>query len=454
MLVVAARLSSVAHHFIQRRFVRDTLILQAGQFMIILVQGLTNILLLRVLGPERVGVYTLIVTVTAVLGLLDLSASGRVALVEISKALGSDNRNEVLDNLAYFIRINLTINGILVIGFFLLVPWLSQIIYDRSEIGIWARWLALLQLTELPYAILTLSYQCQRQMQTLVVVETVRLIVSSTVSIAVLLLGWGVPGLILSQVGISCIYAVYSVYAYARLVKADPRFPHWRELLARAKSVSLRSRLGLGLRISADKNLASFAVQLPILMMGRLIPAASLGYFSTALKVITLPQPLISGIARNLDTFLPHRAGQSTGSLRYAFIRSTLLTGLLWSIITIGLAIVGPIMILVFFGFSYTPAIPLLYPLLLQSLAVGLGVGIGSAARSMDKVGIMVIFKLMIFPFFVAIGYLLINQWGAYGGSWYYSLWYILTTTSSLAMLVWWLFRSKKATDFQANYGN
>src|SRR5262249_16468149 len=164
--------------------------------------------------------------------------------------------------------------------------------------GYWAKWLGLLELTEVPFGMLTLCYQSQREMRTLVRTETVRLLMSSLVSIGVLFIGWGVPGLVLSQVGVSCIFGIYAVCAYGRLADSDERFPAWTLLLERAKSVSIRSRLGLGLRISIDKNLSNLAGQLPLLMMGRL-NATALGYFSVALKVITLPQPLIAGIARN-----------------------------------------------------------------------------------------------------------------------------------------------------------
>ncbi len=445
-MTISARLMSMIQRFARRRFVRDTLILQFGQFATIIAQALMNILLLRILGPDLVGYYALITAMAAVLGLLDLSASGQVALVEVSKALGAGRHDEVRDNLAFLIRVNLIINGILVTAFFVLAPWLAQISYGQSiensfEIGIWARWLALLELTELPFAILTITYRSQRNMRALVSLETVRLILMSAISIGVLLLGWGIPGLVISQVAVSGGYAVYGAYAYARLAMNDRRFPSWPVLLGRMTSISTRWHLWFGVRIAVDKNLSSFATQLPILMMGTLGPTA-VGYFGTALKVITLPQPLISGIARNLDTFLPSRAGQSMLSLRDAFFRTTLFTGLIWAGVTIGMAVVAPIALAVLIGFDYAPAVPLMYPLLLQSLAVGFGVGIRSTFRSIDRVGALIVVQVLVLALITPVGYLLINHLGEYGGAWFYSLWYVLMTGAAIGALVWLLSRS------------
>jgi PST family polysaccharide transporter len=425
---------STIRQFMQRRFIQDTLTLQSGQFLTIFVQGFTNIVLLRILGPDNVGLYTLTTTFAALLGILDLSASGRIALIDVAKALGNHDNAEVLDSLAYFIRINLIINGILVAGFFFLAPWLAQLSYSKAEIGLWARWLALLELTELPYGLLALSYQCKRQMKTLVMLESSRLFIASFVSVSALLLGWGIPGLILGQLTVSGLYMLYGVYGYRRLALNDSRFPAWQTLLSRTFSVSFRSRLRRGIGISLSKNVSNLGTQLPILMMGRLDPVA-LGYFSVALKVVTLPQPLISGIARNLDTFLPYQIGKGMASLRDAFLRTTLLTGLVWSVITFGMAVVSPIIMVGLFGFKYAPAIPILYPLLIQSLACGFGVGLAATTQTTNHVGIILVIDIVILICSIPVGYFLIAQMGAVGGAWLYSLWFASATVIPIFVL-------------------
>jgi teichuronic acid exporter len=385
-----------------------------------------------------VGQYALITAMAAILGLLDLSASGKVALVEVSKALGADNINEIRDALAYFLRINLEINGLLVVCFFLVAMPLAQIVYKNADIGLWARWLVLLELTEVPYALLRVAYQSQRNMGTLVRIETLRVLINSLASIGVLLAGWGIPGLILSQVLISCGYAVYSIYQYSRLARTDPRFPTWTVLFGRLGSGGIRSRFWFGFRISVDKNLSTLLTQLPILMLGALNPA-ELGYFSTAVKVATIPQPLISGIARNLDSFLPFRAGRGQSSVREAFVQTTLYTGLVWSVMTIGLAVVSPIVLLLAAGLNYLPAIPLLFPVLLQSVAVGIDVGAGSALQTLNKLEYSISLNILMLLVFVPIGYLLILNFGGYGAAWFFGARYLVHAILGVALVMWFL---------------
>jgi len=433
------QLFTAVRQFTRRRFVRDTLILQSGQFALIIVGALTSFVTTRVLGPARLGEYGLIIAMYAVLGTLDLSASGRVALVEISKALGADNPDEVRDNLAYFLRINLQFNGLLVLAFFVFAPLIAQNAYQNAEIGVWARWLGLIELTDVPYGVLSIAYQCRRDMKTLVRLETVKVALSSALIILTLLLGWGIPGLVLSQLAISIGYSLISIVWYAQLTQQDTRFPTWQVIIRRMFSVGVRARFWLGFRIAVDKNLGGFAVQLPVLFLG-LVNKQAVGYFEVALKVITLPQPLISGIARNLDTFLPYKAGQSTQSLRDAFTRTTLFTGLIWSGATLGMALVAPIILVVYAGFEYLPAIALMYPLLLQSLAVGFGVGMRSTFRSMDKIQQFIAVQIAALVVVVPIGYVLVNQWEGYGTAWFYGLWYAVMTGLGVGTALW-LFR-------------
>jgi O-antigen/teichoic acid export membrane protein len=281
-------------------------------------------------------------------------------------------------------------------------------------------------------------------MGSLVGAETVRLLVNSIASIVVLLIGWGIAGLVLTQVIISAVYAIYGVYAYARLAETDPRFPTWAAMIGRMRGVSIRSRFGFGFRISLDKNLNSLLTQLPILMLGSLNPAA-LGYFSTAVKIVTLPQPLISGIARNLDTFLPFRAGRSKMAVREAFIQTTLYSSLIWSILTIGVALASPVILLVLAGVSYLPAIPLLFPAFLQAVAVGIDVGAGSAIQAVNRTEYSIGLDILMLVIFIPVGYILITNLGGYGAAWLFGVRYLVHALLGVSMVLL-LLKSNKNT--------
>jgi O-antigen/teichoic acid export membrane protein len=428
-------ISATVRRVVGQRFIRETMTLQVGQFVTIFVGGLTSIVIARILGPHLLGVYTLTVTMVAVQGLFDLSAATRLALVEVSRSLGAQDLDSIRDALAYCARINLTFDGVLFLLFFVLAPLIAQMVYRDAEIGYWARWLALPSLTDIPFQLLSITYQAQRHMRKLVIFEATKLVLSGLCMITLLLLGFGIPGLVISQIVVSSVYAVVSIYLYNHVSLLDPRFPSWAALIRRILTVGVRSRLFFGLRISLDKNLSTLLSQLPVLILGT-VSQVQVGYFGTALRVITLPQPFIAGVARSLDTFLPFRAGQSQASLRSAFIQTTFVTGMIWAMITLALALVAPFILLLLYGVDYAPAIPMLFPLLLQSVAVGLGVGLGAAFRTLDKLGYSIAIQVVSLLVFAVIDHLLIQALGGYGAAWAYGAWFLAQTVIAIAVVL------------------
>jgi len=81
-----------------------------------------------------------------------------------------------------------------------------------------------------------------------------------------------------------------------------------------------------------------------------------------------------------------------------------------------------------------------MYPLLLQSLAVGFGVGMRSTFRSMDKIQQFIAVQIAALVVVVPIGYVLVNQWEGYGTAWFYGLWYAVMTGLGVGTALW-LFR-------------
>ena len=93
-MTVNHRISTI-RQFFQRRFVRDIAILQGGQFAMIVIQALTNFLLIRILGREQLGVYTLIVALAGLASVLDVSGSTRLVLTHLAKATGAGDAGKM-----------------------------------------------------------------------------------------------------------------------------------------------------------------------------------------------------------------------------------------------------------------------------------------------------------------------------------------------------------------------
>ncbi len=431
---------------LQRRFVRDTLTLQAGQFILIFVAGITQAIISRVLKPEGLGDYRSVFILFNLMSLLDISGSIAVARTHLARAFGADNTEEIHRTLAYFLKINALVNGVLVISFFIFFPALSSALFRDPAAGQLARWLAITELTDVPLQLVTIILSARREMRPLVRLESVKLLITALLLIGAVLTST-IDVLIAVQVGVSIGFAVYAVWRYRQLAKADGRLPALPTLLVQARRVSFRQYLGEGVVVSLDKNFSQFAVYtLPFLMLGiysNTHDEQTLGLFTNAYAVITFPGPLISGIARNLDTYLPFKSSQADG-LRQTFIRATLGSGLIWAAGTLALAIVAPFVLLIVYGLDYAPAIGWLYPLLLQSLAVGLGVGLGSAFRTLKKAQYSILESLLVTAILAPIGLWLIQQMGGYGAAWFIGLAWLLNTLAGIGIVLWFTRRKRQ----------
>lgn len=417
--------------------VTDTLLLQMGQAVAIGAQGVTSLIVLRVLGPALLGSYALSSAMVALVGLLDPSGSNRVALVEVARAHGAAEPRGVVDALAGLLRASLLVKAPIVLAFFALAPWIAEMVYGQPDVGVWARWISVGLLLDIPFDMLVVVLQGRRQMPALVRAESARAILVSAASLVFLLAGWQVAGLIVARVATSGGAAVWAIAQYARRAREAPAaLPSWSALSAQARTVRLASRFTLGLSMALEKNLGNLGAQMPVLMMGALRPDA-LGYFSAAVRAMSLPYPLVSALARNLDGLLPRRAAQGRGRLRGTFVRTTLYVGAIWALVTGAMTLAAPILLVRVGGAAYAPAVAAVLPLALQSLAVGAGVGIGAALRAIDRpmygVGLQALSILVAAP----IGYELIETFGATGGAWFHALRYALVTVAGIAIVLW-----------------
>jgi Na+-driven multidrug efflux pump len=79
----------------------------------------------------------------------------------------------------------------------------------------------------------------------------------------------------------------------------------------------------------------------------------------------------------------------------------------------------------------------MLYPLLLQSLAVGYGLGLGSAFRTLGKSQYSIVESLVVTAIMLPIGFWLIQTYGGLGAAWFVGLQWILNAVLGVAIVLW-----------------
>jgi O-antigen/teichoic acid export membrane protein len=419
-----------------RPVVADSFRLQLGQAASLGVQAVTSLVLLRSLGPDLVGLYAISAALAAAVALLDLSGANRVAVIDVARARGAAELERIGTSLGTFLRVSLRVRVPIVVAFFAFAPDIAGTLYGNRDAGMWARWLGLPLATDLPFDLLVVTLQGRGEIRALVRVETTRAIATSTCLIAALLAGWGLLGVALVHVATSIAAALWAWRRYGVLAARDPALPGWADLVRMPRASGARSRAAAGVSMAIEKNLGNLGGQLPLLLVGALRPEAA-GYFSAALRTMSLPYPLVSAFARHLEVLLPHRAGQGADAVRRTFARATLTAGAAWTVVTIGMILLGPIILVQLAGADYAPAVPVLYPLVLQSLATGAGVGIGAALRAVDRPAYGVALQAISIIATAPFGYLLIVHSGALGAAWFHALRYALLTVAGIACVLW-----------------
>jgi O-antigen/teichoic acid export membrane protein len=238
---------------------------------------------------------------------------------------------------------------------------------------------------------------------------------------------------VVGHVAVSAATALWAASAYAAL-SADASLPSWRRLVGAAVAMPRLESARLGAVFAAEKNLASVANHLPTLLMGIVRPEA-VGYYSAALRTVSLPYPLVSGLARYLDVLMPSRHAGGSGRVLDTFRRTTRLTGAAWLLVTALMGLAAPLILVQVAGEPFRPALPAVYPLLLQSVMVGFGVAIGSALRAVEKPHWLVGLQLLSIGATVPLGIVLIDRLGAPGGAWLHALRYVVLTVAGLALV-------------------
>ncbi len=421
--------------FLARPLLHDTLRLQAGQVLLLAIHAARSLLALRWLGPAAFGAYALAQSIVTSALLADVTAASRVALVATARALGEERGSDAAAPLADFLRLSIAAAALLGAALWWLAPPLAAFAFHQEEVGGYAGWLGICLLADVPFNLLIVALQAARRMAATVAAETLRAGAWLAATLAALSFSTSVAALVAAQVVVSVLASVAALAAYARLARSDPRLPGWAALLRRAVRRDSRPALASGVRIAVDKNLGNLAGQLPIMILG-VFDAAAVGYLAAAIRVMALPGPLLTGVARNLDAVLPARANFGTAAVRTTFMRTTRPVALGWALVTAVTALLAPLVLVRLLGSAYGPALGLIPALALQSLALGTGVGMGAAFRTLNRVGTSIVCQIAALAVTTPLGFWLIRNEGAGGAAWFHALRVWVVTALSLAALL------------------
>ena len=371
--------------------------------------GLTA-LVARVLAPEAMGHYSLVVWITTLAGLVANLGYVTTATRFMAERLGQDRHNEAAGVLAHAAR-NVFWTGLGVMALVMALAPFAPRIYPDLPITLY---LTIGALGILPTAMTALfAGACQglQRYDWMAAVTALGTVLTLGGAIAVLLSGGGIPGLLAVTAGV----AVISCLAYLGfLTRWYPRF--WQ---ARIASDAQRQLKRFQWAVFAMLGLDAIVWQRSeLFFLGAWAPAQQVAFYSLAFGLATMAMKLLPGTLVGL--LIPMMARSEGAGDREAtsqvFTRSCRAMAMLAVPVAVGGALLSVPLVHVLYGAEYLPVAGLLSALLLAGALVMIyGYPASSVLystggeRYLVKVGVSVAIVNLV------LDVALIPFWGAWG---------------------------------------
>lgn len=420
-----------AQQLFRRKFVQDTLALQAGKLGTTFLSAIAALLLWRLMGPTAYGVYVVAGSFFALWQTLDFTGVGVSTGTRLAMAVGARDEGEILNLMAVYLQISTFVSVGLALLVALLGQPIAQAMHGSAQIGLLALGLAVANIADTLYGLVIIALQSRRSMKTLAAFQNVNQIILTACLVTAVLLRAAPESLVIGRLVYSYATVLLALYAYTRLRTAgDVPYPPLRAIFARARTVSSRPYWRFGTANGIDKNLSNLFLQLPIQMVSALMGTRAIGYLDLAMSAIGYGSILTSAVFDNMAAVVPQLVGRGDfAGLRRNFMR-VLLVLLVGSIILFGaLVLFAPIVIPPLLGEEWERAIPALQALAVYGAVTTVGGIFGPLYRALDRVLWAVAAKVMALALVLPVGYAALNsasgiaqlnqaEIGALGGAW------------------------------------
>lgn len=415
----------------RRKFVQDTLALQAGKLGTMFLSAIAALLLYRLMGPTAYGVYAVAGSFFALWQTLDLTGIGVSTGTRLAMAVGARDEREILNLMAVYIQIAafVTFGLALLVGLF--GQPLAVAMHENAQIGLLAFGLAVANIADTLYGLIIIALQSRRSMRTLAVFQNANQFILTICLVAAVIIEPTPESLLIGRLVYSYTTMALALYAYTRLRAAgDVPYPPLRAIFARARTVSPRPYWRFGAANAVDKNLAVLFTQLPIQLVGAFMGTRAVGYLDLALSAIGYGSILSSAVFDNMAAVVPQMVGRGDfAGLRRNFMRVLVVLLVGGAALFGALALFAPFVIPPLLGEEWERAIPALMSLSIYGAVTTVGGIFGPLYRALDRVMWAAAAKLIALAVVLPLGYSLLStasgsaqinqaEAGALGGAW------------------------------------
>lgn len=421
---VIGTLKEKIEYFRQHKFVQDTAVLQAGSIAGNVIQAATGVVVARVLQPELFGVYALAMSLAAFASIF-LSAGAQDAVTTIlGETYTRGDRAKTRDAIAFLVKVVIA-TAVIAVSFALLSPYISERLYQNRLIGVYAAAvIGAYIVSSTFFSLTTMVLQVVGRIRHMMFLELSDQAGRSIIAMLAVLVGFGAAGAAVGHLVGALAVGAISFVIWERLKSRYPLIPSVRTVLGHVRHVSFRKYLGFSFWVALDRNIAMLFTTLPVLITGLFVSVTDVTFFRLGLGFMNLALVLMGPISKLLNVEFPRMKIQDAPKLRRNFIKVSLYSVGLSTVLAFGAAVTAPLAFKILYGESFLPSIKYVLALVPYGALFGIGVGLGPMWRAINKVKVSIVINILVLGTGVPLGMFLIKQFGLYGSVAMVSVWY------------------------------
>lgn len=429
-------------YYRQHSFVRNVAVLQSGSFAGNIIQALVGVFMARLLQPELFGVYALAFSLASLVSLFQGVGAQEAMATVLGESYARQDRERIKEALAFLLKI-LFITSAIAVGVAIIAPWIARQLYQNPHIGSYASVIIIAVVFSTTFfSLSSLVLQVAGRIRAMMVLGLADQIVRYGLSVAFVFSGLGVWGAVSGHLAGAMIIFVVSLIIWECLRRKYPIFPSLRRLFKQAQTVSLKKYLGFSLWIAVDRNVASLYGILPVLLTGIYVSSSEVTFFKLAFAFVNLALSLLGPISTLLNVEFPKMKVEEDSSLGRNFVKVSLYSLGLSTLLTAAALLVAPIAFKFFYGHNFLISVKYVYGLFVYGALFGIGVGLGPMWRAINKVKVSLLINVITLGAGIPLGISLIKHWGLWGSVIMVTVWFSVSHFVSFVYLAKTLHRA------------
>lgn len=357
-------LSARASAVLKLPFVRNLAKFQAGTVVMMGMGFVSSVVYSNLLGLERYGLYAIVTAFASLVTIIASFGQETTITTFLSEAVARKNKEEIRNVLAYFWQTTV-IATLLYIALILLSPFLAQLLGESKDVGMYAK-IAILNIgLQWPAVLVFLMLQIENRVGLVTILENIRLIAQVGLSTILLLMGYGLWGVLAGTCIVSALYVPLCLFLYERF-RHEVAFPSMPSVVRMLRVRDTQTYFKQGVWISADRNIAgNLYPNVFFMILSATAGLQAVGLFRLALKLAELPRALIMpSLSRMAAVTIPRLTALDRGSLKRSCVKLLIGSLGLNTLAIIGAAVCVPLFFPLVYGREFIGAIPAFFLLL------------------------------------------------------------------------------------------